>query len=684
MEETKRSELDAVKEVIYWDKRDEIGFLKAFWLTWKEVVLHPKSFFSKMGNISGLGNPLLFGIIVFSLCSLIGLGYLWIIPLAGINLYPEIGLSRVLRIYFWIVLLTPFGASFIIFIKSAFFHSILWLLRARKGFQATFRVVAYSTGSNLFYLFCVPMGLFAATIMKNSLPSAIRIIFGYSFWVLMVLGMILTVIWPLVLHIIGFKYAHNISFFRSICSVIIYYVLIAIIVTVSMFGFRCLMGFPRPIRGLTSKSEGVEEESKFIGQEFPQFALDDLYFREVKLDDFQSKVVVVAFWPDYFTPSKNEIVILNSLSDKYKSEKVLISAISVRKDFGRVKKLSKETKIVFQILMDWGELSEQFWGVISSHYTPTRPIIFILDKSGVIQYAYHTQRVVPSEKILSKNIDGLLSEVIPKSPIKKGQRVQIESSKETEKAINEYEASLYFKSNLIDYNINHYSPEGINLVDDLGKNIIKEPQRQFEKRVYGILPFGKSKDNVFKCILDFNEPPQKRQLLRREASFITQDYILYFDKNNNNDLTEEGEKIKEAEKATRVDNIKIRYNDGAESPYYIRVYFYFNDWEKSYYMSYYRDCAMEGQIKLGDKTYKIALLDENSDGFYTILDDDMLFDFNDDGKLDGKLVPRENSEYYKVAEGFDLKDSFSVNGKSYKVTYVSEKGDRIRIRQISQ
>ena len=93
---------------------------------------------------------------------------------------------------------------------------------------------------------------------------------------------------------------------------------------------------------------------------------------------------------------------------------------------------------------------------------------------------------------------------------------------------------------------------------------------------------------------------------------------------------------------------------------------------------------MEGQIKLGEETYRIALLDNNSDGLYTISDDYLLFDFNQDGKLDGRLVKEKGSEYYKVKEGIKLKDTFNINDLSYRVVYISEKGDKIRVQQVSR
>lgn len=62
----------------------------------------------------------------------------------------------------------------------------------------------------------------------------------------------------------------------------------------------------------------------------------------------------------------------------------------------------------------------------------------------------------------------------------------------------------------------------------------------------------------------------------------------------------------------------------------------------------------------------------------------MLFDFNQDGKLDGRLVKEKGSEYYKVKEGIKLKDTFNINDLSYRVVYISEKGDKIRVQQVSR
>lgn len=105
----------------------------------------------------------------------------------------------------------------------------------------------------------------------------------------------------------------------------------------------------------------------------------------------------------------------------------------------------------------------------------------------------------------------------------------------------------------------------------------------------------------------------------------------------------------------------------------VRTYRMFLVWAPSTptALIYFRDNYRLGKIELGGVTYKIALIDENSDGLFSDLKhDQMLIDIDQDGKL---LASPDSHERYW------LSDPFNIGGTVYEATSVSPDGSKIVI-----
>ena len=86
---------------------------------------------------------------------------------------------------------------------------------------------------------------------------------------------------------------------------------------------------------------------------------------------------------------------------------------------------------------------------------------------------------------------------------------------------------------------------------------------------------------------------------------------------------------------------------------------------------YFRGNYREGEIELDGVTYKIAIIDENSDGLFDDLDhDNMFIDTDQDGEL---LTSRDSHEQHW------LDAPFNIHGTVYEATSVSPDGSRIVI-----
>lgn len=196
---------------IPWDQRDRIGFAAAFVETTRQVLTAPTSFYSRMPVTGGLGSPLLYAVISgwLGLAAAAFYQAIWvsIVGPAALPFGLDRGeLSEALRFFeSWagLVAQVVFGGISVVisvFVGSGIVHLMLLLLGgARRGFEATFRVVCYAEATALLLL--IPLFL---------IPFC---------------G-ILVAVWCLVLCVIGLAIAHGTERWRALVALLLPIVLV--------------------------------------------------------------------------------------------------------------------------------------------------------------------------------------------------------------------------------------------------------------------------------------------------------------------------------------------------------------------------------------------------------------------------------------------------------------------------
>lgn len=186
-----------------WEDREHLGVFNALLNTLKQSLFNPSEFFRKMQLTGGVTDPLLYALIV----GMVGLMFLYFWQVlfkgAGVdNLMPSgmaalagqqslHGGSLVLMAF-----LTPIFIIMGLFVLSGILHLFLMLVKgAAAGYEATFRVLAYSYSTNMIFI----------------LP---------------ICGSFIGAIWALVLTIIGLREAHQISGGKAALAVFLPCVLI--------------------------------------------------------------------------------------------------------------------------------------------------------------------------------------------------------------------------------------------------------------------------------------------------------------------------------------------------------------------------------------------------------------------------------------------------------------------------
>lgn len=175
---------------IPWEHRRERGLWGAVAGTIKSVLFSPRDTFSKMPVGGGWSEPLAFGLLVGSIGSMFT--FFWEFMAASTGFFnPVWSVSASVSspfIFLLLIFLSPLFVAVNLFLSSIVIHILLFLVRGgRNGYEATFRVVAYSQATRAW--------------------SVIPLLGGVIGW-----------IWRSAVYIIGLKEAHETSYARVILA----------------------------------------------------------------------------------------------------------------------------------------------------------------------------------------------------------------------------------------------------------------------------------------------------------------------------------------------------------------------------------------------------------------------------------------------------------------------------------
>jgi peroxiredoxin len=146
--------------------------------------------------------------------------------------------------------------------------------------------------------------------------------------------------------------------------------------------------------GCTSGSR----EKLAVSSPAPDFALQDLSGRSVRLSDLKGKVVLVEFWATWCPPCRASIPALERLHRTYNEKGLVVLGVSLDDGWESVKPFAAEHGISYPVLKGSKDLSAQY-------LVRAIPTLFLVNKEGLI-----AQRYVGDEHgdALDKDIRALL------------------------------------------------------------------------------------------------------------------------------------------------------------------------------------------------------------------------------------------------------------------------------------
>ena len=158
-------------EGVPWERKRELGFATALVESTGQVLFSPVQFFSKMAGSEGIGSLLAYAVLVGYAAVLVDTLYGLVFQMvAGSGTWSGFGRGGELeRLLPWALgtggllmrlLVGPIVLAVGTMLKAGVFHLCLLLVGgARRGFEMTFGVVAYTTAADLFALIPLCGGL---------------------------------------------------------------------------------------------------------------------------------------------------------------------------------------------------------------------------------------------------------------------------------------------------------------------------------------------------------------------------------------------------------------------------------------------------------------------------------------------------------------------------------------------
>jgi hypothetical protein len=216
VEVSRAEKQELVRIIPPWERRPELGLWKAVYETTKAVLFRPRDLFARMDVQAGMREPFAFGFLTGALGTMVGLFWQFLLISGSLNSMTRGYLDQfgMALVFTGVLVLSLLLVIVFLFATSLIVHVCLFLVRGGKnGFEATFRVVAYSQ----------------ATQILGFIPF---------------LGGLAGLMWLLVVQMIGLKEIHGVSYARIILafSIPLVLLLLILVVVVATLPFLFLRG----------------------------------------------------------------------------------------------------------------------------------------------------------------------------------------------------------------------------------------------------------------------------------------------------------------------------------------------------------------------------------------------------------------------------------------------------------
>lgn len=173
---------------------------------------------------------------------------------------------------------------------------------------------------------------------------------------------------------------------------------VILLVVAMVVSLMLVFGFHMARKGDGQASAGAGD---LKGKPAPDFTLQSLDGKNVRLADFRGKAVLLNFWATWCEPCKKSFPKLQSVYTKYKGQLEIVAISEDDENSGLKEFGDAHGSVKFPLLWDDGKAIAAKWK------PPTMPCTFIVDKTGVVKFV-HVGYHDGAEDVIEKQVKSLI------------------------------------------------------------------------------------------------------------------------------------------------------------------------------------------------------------------------------------------------------------------------------------
>ena len=140
----------------------------------------------------------------------------------------------------------------------------------------------------------------------------------------------------------------------------------------------CLVAFLMLVIGVQCSLPPSATGTVEVGQAAPPFNLKDLSGREVSLDQYKGKIVILDFWATWCGPCRMTMPMLDKIQEEY-SGKLSVLAINLQEPKNMVREYVLKQNLSSRVLLD------EDYSIGTRYGTSAIPTQFLVDQNGIVR-----------------------------------------------------------------------------------------------------------------------------------------------------------------------------------------------------------------------------------------------------------------------------------------------------------
>lgn len=137
-----------------------------------------------------------------------------------------------------------------------------------------------------------------------------------------------------------------------------------------------------------------------VNKQAPSFVRADLTGKQIDLDDYRGKVVLLNFWATWCAPCQVELPRFAEWQKEYETDGLQIIAVSMDDDAAPVRKTASKLKLNFPVIMGDEKLGAQYGRILGL------PVTYLIARDGTIRAKFKGEADL---RVMEKHIKKLLA-----------------------------------------------------------------------------------------------------------------------------------------------------------------------------------------------------------------------------------------------------------------------------------